>query len=349
MIRVILVLSLICLTACNLATDTENPTPITSNPTTEPTAIPTEDINFAPLSAECDSLYVRVITITDNACAGLSRNQVCFGNPTIISELDENTNQSVFQEAGDQVAIEAISALRLSQMDVLNQTWGIALMRVQATVVETPQQTDVTFVLHGTVALENQGSNAFYIETGIDDAPCATVPQSGILIQTPSGAGKIDFLINEVAIRVGSTIFIQAQPDNEMIVRVAEGQAQVTALGVTQTIVGGYETRVGLDANGLPQTSPLAPEPYDLSVILELPYELLSEAITPVDLFAPTSMPTLIATNTATPTQRSRATTTPRPIITRTPTQTATPFPLSFSTQVFVPVFIPTNTPITID
>ena len=44
---------------------------------------------------------------------------------------------------------------------------------------------------------------AFYFRSGIGDAPCMEAPESGILIQTPEGAGKINLLINAVNVELG--------------------------------------------------------------------------------------------------------------------------------------------------
>jgi hypothetical protein len=121
---------------------------------------------------------------------------------------------------------------------------------------------------------------AFYFRTGGGDAPCAEAPDSGILIQTPQGAGKVDLLANEVAISLGSTVYLQAQASGDMIVNVVEGQATVTAFGTTVVAPAGTRVRIPLDADLAASGVPVGPEPYDAAGLVALPVSLLPDVIT---------------------------------------------------------------------
>ncbi len=121
---------------------------------------------------------------------------------------------------------------------------------------------------------------AFYFKTGSGDAPCDEAPDSGILIQTPSGAAKIDLLANEVHITLGSTVYLQAQPGGDMLITVVEGQATVTAFGVTVIAPAGTRVRVPLD-NDLKASGPPAPlESYIVADLAALPVTHLPDVIT---------------------------------------------------------------------
>jgi len=48
---------------------------------------------------------------------------------------------------------------------------------------------------------------AFYLTTGINNSDCAELSDNGLLVQTPKGAGNIEFLVNEVSIRMGGNRF----------------------------------------------------------------------------------------------------------------------------------------------
>lgn len=120
---------------------------------------------------------------------------------------------------------------------------------------------------------------AFYFQSGVNDRPCAEAPDSGLLIQTPEGAGEITFLVNEVTIDLGSTAYLQAQPSSDMLINVVEGQAQVTVQNITVTAPAGTRVRVPLDANGLASGTPIGPEPYDASALQVLPVTLLNQPI----------------------------------------------------------------------
>jgi hypothetical protein len=116
---------------------------------------------------------------------------------------------------------------------------------------------------------------AFYLQTGISDAPCAAAPESGILIQTPEGVAEVRLMINEIAIQLGSTAFIQSRPGEDFAFNLLEGSSQVEAGGVTQRVYPGTRVRVPLDANGHAAGTPTIPEPYDPAVMAPLPLRLL--------------------------------------------------------------------------
>jgi hypothetical protein len=119
---------------------------------------------------------------------------------------------------------------------------------------------------------------AFTLATGVDDSPCTETPNSGILIQTPSGVGEISLLINEVNIRLGSTVYLQAA-QNYLTVNVLEGFATLDSTGTTQGVPAGSFAQVPLDANGLANGAPSHPQPYTLASFNALPLSLLPQTI----------------------------------------------------------------------
>ncbi|NWF71165.1 MAG: hypothetical protein HXY40_18945 [Chloroflexi bacterium] len=126
---------------------------------------------------------------------------------------------------------------------------------------------------------------AFYFSSGLGDAPCAEAPESGILLQTPQGAGQILLDVNGASIQLGSTVFAQTG-DGFMWLSVLEGGISVSASGVTQAVPAGTFTRVPLGADGLVNGAPEFPQPYDQSKFAALPLVLLPEQIvvaTPID------------------------------------------------------------------
>jgi uncharacterized membrane protein YgcG len=125
-----------------------------------------------------------------------------------------------------------------------------------------------------------QPMQAFYLTTGSDDQPaCNEIPRSGLLVQTPEGVGKISLWINEVKVRVGSTIFFQAQPGQEMVIAAVEGSAIVTAQGITSEAMAGTQVRVKLNADLSPAGPPSDPEPYDMVQLATLPVQNLHRRV----------------------------------------------------------------------
>jgi formylglycine-generating enzyme required for sulfatase activity len=121
---------------------------------------------------------------------------------------------------------------------------------------------------------------AFYFQSTISAVlDCEAAPPDGLLVQTPEGVVGVQFHLNNVLIELGSTVFIQAIPDDEMAINVIEGQAIVTANGVTVTVQAGSRTRIPLDSQALPISPPAPPEPYDIPVTRPLPIQLLERPI----------------------------------------------------------------------
>jgi hypothetical protein len=120
---------------------------------------------------------------------------------------------------------------------------------------------------------------AFYLESGMDDALCPEAPDSGILVQTPEGVAEVTLLVNEVDIQLGATAYFQAQAGDNMAVRVVEGRARVTAQGVTQTAYAGTEIKIPLDANGRPAGPPTPPVGYEMGAVSALPVDRLERTV----------------------------------------------------------------------
>lgn len=120
---------------------------------------------------------------------------------------------------------------------------------------------------------------AFYFQSGKDDAPCPEAPNSGMLIQTPEGEASVTLLIDEVIIELDATAFIQAQPNGELNVYALEGQARVTAMGETRTAVAGQQISVALDEDLGAVEAPADATAYDLDDLQGLPTTLLPDQI----------------------------------------------------------------------
>ena len=116
---------------------------------------------------------------------------------------------------------------------------------------------------------------AFYLSTGISDTTCAEVPPDGLLIQTPEGAGFVNFEVNGVEIWLGSTAFLEVTPDQELSIALVEGGGSAVAEGSGQWIPAGTFVTVPLTEDGkAPSAAPSAPQPYDYERLSLLPVEI---------------------------------------------------------------------------
>jgi len=174
---------------------------------------------------------------------------------------------------------------------------------------------------------------AFYLKNGQSQTSCESVPNDGILIQTPEGVAQVQLWINEVKIKLGSTAFIQAQPDTKLMsVTTLEGAAHIEALGVEQVAVEGTTVTVRVDENLAPVAPPSLPHAYNLNEVQSLPVQSLERQIT--------AAPPVFLTPTLTPT----ATFTVTPSLVPTDVPSATPSSTNTDVPTHTPV--PTNTPV---
>jgi hypothetical protein len=237
----------------------------------------------------CPTIVKTALAETDAVCSQTARNQICYGNIQLEAIARESVPELTFSQPGDIINAGDVQSLQLSPLD--GDTWGIAMMKLQANLPSTLPGQNVTFVLFGDVEVTNAEAEngeiteapplqAFYFKTGLNDAPCEAAPDSGLMLQTPEGVGEIHFSVNEVEITLGSTAYLQAQPEGDMTVSVLEGEATLTAFGVTVAIPAGSRATVPMNdqmqASGPPEDS----EPYDPSELAALPVGLLERAIT---------------------------------------------------------------------
>jgi hypothetical protein len=311
----------------------------------------------------------------DEGCAAAGSNQLCYGHNDLEADPQEAAQALNLRQPGDTEALTRVRALRLSPMDTDRDVWGVAIMQVRAlsAVLDAAAPEDVTFLLFGDVALENQvklvelevvrevnvraapsadaklviglfpapdapltvtaigrtmpgdwlrvqvpgkedeigwiradlldadarilalpvfdasgdaslvaplGSmQAFYLESGRDDAPCSAAPDSGLLIQTEEGAAEVTLLMNEANIQLRATAYVQAQAGESMQLYVLEGEATVEAAGESHTLVPGTTLSVPLNVDGSAAGPPTAPQPFDPADLTGLPVGLLRREV----------------------------------------------------------------------
>jgi hypothetical protein len=239
---------------------------------------------------DCAAIVQAALDTTADNCEATGRNQACYGNVNLEAESQQDVEDFDFSAPGDIEDVSALQSLTLSSQVEEGGEWGVVLMQLQANLPDSLPGQNVTFVLFGAVEIENGVEDtsdselapmqAFYFKSGGGDAPCAEAPDSGILVQTPEGARKIEFTVNEVNVTLGSTAYLQAQAGGVMTASVVEGEATVTADGVTVTVPAGNQVTVPLDAQGVADDPPSDPQPYDATKMAVLPFRLLPRAIT---------------------------------------------------------------------
>lgn len=289
--RLIVLMLLLVLTGCGggetpastevAASVTETATEAVTEEATQEAVSPTEttpptEADTGP--ATCPQNIMDAMTEVDVLCSGIGRNQVCYGN----TRLSASPEQPDFTAPGDLADIADIQRLSL-ELDQQTESWGVALLRLQANLPDALPGQNVTVVLFGNVQFSpvesDDGVQAYYVETGFGDAPCPEAPDSGLLVQTPQGGRQVAFRLNGVDIGLGSTAYFQAAPGAELVTSVIEGAAELTAQGVTKVVPAGLQAAVPLDDAGIAAGPPTEPEPYDPTDLFRLPVSNLAQSV----------------------------------------------------------------------
>lgn len=120
--------------------------------------------------------------------------------------------------------------------------------------------------------------NRFDFRSGIDDAPCAGVPESGILLQSSKSDVPRSFVINGARLSLGGTVWLQAQVSSGMFIQLLDGRARLSTDEGAIALGGGEYTQVALERadNGAVRAGALtAPAPYDYQALSSLPVQAL--------------------------------------------------------------------------
>lgn len=250
----------------------------------------------AAQSSTCGPFVQQALALAQQGCEATSRNQACYGYFALQATPREGTQNFSFAQQGDIVNVADLNTLQLSALDTVKNTWGIALMKLQANLPDSLPGQNVTFLLFGNVEIRNgvpagtttatapdtdmlQPMQAFYFTTGVGGTNCAGAPADGIVIQTPQGAGQIKLRANNVDISLGSTAYIQAQPGASMNIRVVSGKGYVSSAGKTVSVPAGAQVEIPIDEDLIASDVPSDPEPYDAFDVEDLPIELLPDEI----------------------------------------------------------------------
>jgi hypothetical protein len=247
----------------------------------------------------CPQIVQQALASLDEWCGATGRNQLCYGNVSIQAQPQPGVTEWRFEQVGDVVNIADLASLTMSALVPEENRWGVALMRVQANLPDMLPGQNVTFLMFGDVEIINEVTSesegdlapmqAFQLRTGVNDAACAQAPQSGVLIQTPEGARKVNFTINGVDMAVGSTVFFQADPDRHLSINTLEGHVSVEAAGRKVQVPSGNGVQIPLWSGGLDIRAgarPLEATALELDTLQNLPLGLLDH---PIDLSAQTT------------------------------------------------------------
>jgi len=241
-------------------------------------------VTLAAAQDTCPTVVQEALTALDAKCQLTERNQACYGNVALTAFPQDGVTQLKFDTVGDIANLDDINTLDLAPLDPVLGQWGLVMMRVQADIPDSLPGQNVTFILFGDVTIQNAALDdqlpmqAFYLTTGIGDANCADAPESGLMVQTPSGVKDVSFNVNGVDVQMGSTVIFQAELGQEMRVKTIEGKAILQVGEETIPVVQGSEYRAPINEN-LEITEPGTIIPYTPEEVEFLPTRALERKI----------------------------------------------------------------------
>jgi len=198
-------------------------------------------------SSTCPAYIETVLDSVSAACAGISRNQVCYGNNSIEAQWNSSID---FAAPGDRASVIALRRLVTAPLQPDAGTWGVAMLALQANLPDATPGQNVTFIVFGDAEVTPERSvpgydapmQVFRLSTGITGIACQDVAQSGMIVQAPE-ATTVNFRINDVEVKVGSSALFQIDGD-DLTVDTIEGFIEVTADGATEVAGEGVSVRV---------------------------------------------------------------------------------------------------------
>lgn len=115
----------------------------------------------------CSTFVQQALTTVQDACGNTGRNQACYGNFSLEATPREGISNFAFDQRGDIANVGDLQTLRLNGLNPQTNTWGIALMKIQANLPDTLPGQNVTFLMFGDVEIDNAvspGSSAASIQ-----------------------------------------------------------------------------------------------------------------------------------------------------------------------------------------
>ena len=135
------------------------------------------------VDSACPALVSRALAEVGTNCDSLDRNSACYGFDQVDTAFAEAVAEDYFTVPADVSELATIQSIQTAPLNLENETWGVAVMNVQANVPNTLPGQAVTFILLGDAQVEN----AVAPEDIVEYEAFTVVPNSRANVR--SGAG----------------------------------------------------------------------------------------------------------------------------------------------------------------
>ncbi len=160
-------------------------------------------------TGDCAQVARSVMTAVQEVCDGLKRDHICYGNVSIEAQPAAGVSDLRFTQQGDTANIQDVGSLKLKSLDINSSEWGVALMKVKASLADDSAQ-NVTILLFGNVEVKNQGADLGNLPMTVRSAanvrlrPVASAPLVGSLPVNSDvvANGRMTNNVNELWVRI---------------------------------------------------------------------------------------------------------------------------------------------------
>jgi hypothetical protein len=139
-----------------------------------------------PRQEDCSQMAYQVMELAQNACNGLKRDHICYGNVSIDASPIAGVSDFQFSQQGDMASLQDVDTLRLRSLDIASADWGVALMKVKASLPDDSSE-NVNVVLFGNIDVQNEGDD-------LANLSFSTIYESDVYLQPSADGVVVGFL-----------------------------------------------------------------------------------------------------------------------------------------------------------
>jgi hypothetical protein len=170
-----------------------------------------QDENQTEENDPCTVDFASVVDEVGQVCTGIGRDQVCYGNVEVNAVPRESRIDLHFKNPGDSTNVSLIRSLYLSTLDTVNETWGIAQMRLLANLTQaTPEE--VTLLLFGDVKIEDATEPRVELDIVVNPDYAARIRNTPSLNALVIDVAEPDELVHAVG-RLADSSWIRIKED----------------------------------------------------------------------------------------------------------------------------------------
>jgi hypothetical protein len=116
-------------------------------------------ISVLAQAGECPDLVKQALTQVGDNCAGLERNNACYGFNRVSVTFSQDVPTNAFSQPKDQAGLGELASVETAGLNTALNEWGVAVFSAQANIPGTLPGQSVKFLLLGDVSINNAVTN----------------------------------------------------------------------------------------------------------------------------------------------------------------------------------------------